>query len=106
MRLCLELTAELGQPREVRELQAKRVDGRRVHRHGQGDAGLSQLVEFLELCALVNLGPNQRPGGLDELEAAEGLNGRGVGNRKRKATNHSTRVDSQYRAISGKYSGR
>jgi hypothetical protein len=31
---------------------------------------------------------------------------RGVGKRERKATNHSTRVDSQYRAISGKYSGR
>jgi hypothetical protein len=30
----------------------------------------------------------------------------GVGNRERKATDHSTHVDSQYRAISGKYNGK
>jgi hypothetical protein len=106
MCLRLELTAKLSQAREVRQLQTERGDGRRVHGHGQGDAGLSQLVKLLELRSLVDLAPDQRPRGLDELGEAEGVMARGVGNRKRNATNHSTRVDSQYRAISGKYSGR
>jgi|SRR5262245_50422348 len=42
----------------------------------------------------------------DELGQAERLDSPGVGKREREATTHSTRVDSQYRAISGKYSGR
>jgi hypothetical protein len=72
MRLRFELAAELGQPSEVGELQAKRVDRRRVHRHRQRNAGPGQLVELLELRPLVDLAPDQRPRRLDEPGEAEG----------------------------------
>ena len=54
--------------------------------HGQGNAGLGQLVELLELRPLVDLAPDQRPRSLDELGEAERLDG--LGRRKPREEGH------------------
>ena len=55
-----------------------------------------QFVELVQLRALVDPSPHQRPSGVHERLPGQGTGSApGVGGHARNATNHATRVDSQ-----------